>query len=237
MSAIAASRRIRTEAGTSTDRRVDRGTLAMAALLIIAPVLRAVAIVAHPYDTADAATTLALIDQMAGRWAVVHLVEPIAWVLLGLSGFVLLRLTPDKGRRLATAGALLFAIGAVGTAMLVYGHGEAYLFMTDSTVAAADMHDLYAVYHDGVPLAAPLAPLHLLGAFLLAAGLFRSGRVPAVAAFVLAVSVVVPNAIGSETSSMLVAGILGSAPIVAAMAVFAVALVRQSRTDAALAAT
>ena len=100
-----------------------RSTLAAAALLVAAPVLRGLSIVIHPFDTEDATETLAMIDDHAARWAIAHLLEPVATLLLGVAGVLLLGLVPAAGRRLAWVGAMTFATGSAGMALLVHAHG------------------------------------------------------------------------------------------------------------------
>lgn len=219
----------RSEVGSTTAARTDRRTLALAAILVLAPVLRMISILIHPLDTADAAATLDLVDEASVRWAVAHLLEPYSTLLIGAAGFVLLRLTPGRGRGIATVGAALFGLGAAGLAMLVYAHGQAYLFMTHPSVDPADMTELYAQFHEGLPLAAPFIPMFTIGAALLAVGLVRGGRVHWGAALAFIVAPIVPNAIPQD-DSLVLAAILGSAPMIAAMAVFARALVRQAST-------
>lgn len=205
----------------------DRRAIAAACLIVAAPILRGLSIVIHPFDTADASETLAMIDDRAAQWAAAHLLEPIATLLLGVAGFLLLPLVPAAGRRLAWAGAVLFGIGSAGMAMLVHAHGEAYLKMTHDSVDQADMTALYAQFHSGTPLAAPLVPAFFVGGVLLAAGLYLGGRVPRLAAAVFAVSTIVPNFIPQD-DGLVLAGIVGSVPMVGAMTLFAIALVRDS---------
>jgi hypothetical protein len=74
--------------GAAIDRH--RRAIAAAILIVAAPVLRGLSIVIHPFDTDDASETLAMIDERAVQWAAAHLLEPIATLLLGVAGFLLL---------------------------------------------------------------------------------------------------------------------------------------------------
>jgi hypothetical protein len=211
--------------GAAIDRH--RRAIAAAILIVAAPVLRGLSIVIHPFDTDDASETLAMIDERAVQWAAAHLLEPIATLLLGVAGFLLLPLVPAVGRRLAWAGAVLFGIGSAGMALLVHAHGEAYLKMAHDSVDRADMVALYDQFHTGTPLAAPLVPAFFVGGVLLAAGLYLGGRVSRLAAAVFSVSTIVPNFIPQD-DGLVLAGIVGSVPMVAVMTVFAIALVRNA---------
>lgn len=216
-----------TDVTVPTRARPDSSVLVLAAVFVLAPVLRMLSIVAHPLDTHDAAATLAHIDDVSLRWALVHVLEPFSTLLLGVAGFGLLRLTPERGRRIATAGAVMFAIGCAALALLVYAHGQAYLFMTDESVNQAHMSELYAQFHEGIPLTAPFIPLFVLGAVLLAIGLIKAGTVSKVAAVVFVIATFVPNTIPQD-DSLVLAGIVGSAPMIAAMSVFAATLLRRT---------
>ena len=229
MSATTHTRAIRRPDGAIVPAATDRRTLGLAILVAVAPILRMLGVVFHPHDTADAAATIAHIDAVSVQWALVHLLEPYGMLLLAIAGFILLRLTPGKGRRIATAGAVLFGIGCAALAMLVYSHGEAYLFMTHPSVEAADMTDLYAQFDGGIPLGAPVIPAYSLGALLLGVGLFRGGVVPPVSAAVFAVSTIVPMAVPQD--NLVISGLLGMAPMVAAMGIFAIAIARQGHTQ------
>ncbi len=211
-------------AGTTT--KDDRAAWGIVALLVGAPVLRMLGVIIHPLDTEDALETLAHVDAVAPRWALAHLVEPASMLLLAAAGFLVARLAPAAGRRTARAGAALWAMGCSGLALLVYGHGEAYLNMAHESVDQSQMVALYERFHEGVPLAAPLIPLFSLGAVLLGVGLHLARAVPLPAIVAFVVATVLPNAIPSE-DSLIPAAIIGSIPMIFAMAVFARALVRQ----------
>ena len=226
MSAAAFTRPARSQSGATTTARPDQRTVWLAVLVAVAPVLRMFGIVFHPHDTADAVATIAHVDAVSVQWALVHLLEPYGMLLLGVAGFVLLRLAPTRGRRVATAGAVLFGVGCAALAMVVYSHGEAYLFMTHPSVDAGDVTDLYRRFDSGVPLGAPFIPAFNLGALLLGIGLFRAGTVSRVAAAVFAVSTVAPSVVPQD--NLVISGLLGMAPMVAAMAVLAVAIARRA---------
>ena len=209
-----------------TPVRPRRASWPLVALLVGAPVLRMVSILIHPLDTEDALETLALVDREEARWALAHLLEPAANLLLAAAAFVLLRLVTGAGRRKAVVGASMFAAGSSGLALLVHAHGEAYRNMAHSSVDQSQMVALYERFHEGVPLAAPLIPFFVLGAALLGVGLYESRRVPLWAVVGFVVATVLPNAIPQE-DSLTLAAIVGSAPMIAAMVAFAAALRRQ----------
>lgn len=102
--------------------------------------------------------------------------------------------------------------------------------MTHPSVDPIEVESLYAQFNGGVPLSAPFIPAFHLGTLLLGIGLFRGGQVSRTAAAVFAVSAPFPNVVPQE--NLVVSGLVGMAPMVASMAVFAVAIARQARNAA-----
>jgi hypothetical protein len=158
-------------------------------LPVVPAVTLVLAVALHPRDTPEGAATLARIaggDRV--RWMVVHLLEPASWLLLGAVAFVASRIAAEKGRSLITMGGALAGLGAVSIALIVYSHGEAYLFMSSPGIDLSAMEKLYDRYYHGMPLVGPLGLAFWLGMMVLGIGLYRSGVVPRWAAILLALA-------------------------------------------------
>lgn len=214
-----------TQPKPTAHRARSRAASGVVALVVGAPLALATAIAIHPQDTSDAAATLA---RVAGgdrvRWTVAHLLEPLAWLLVALVLLLAARLGSGKGKRLVQAGGVLGAIGAAASALIVYGHGEAYLHMTAEGMNLQTMEPLYHRFYEAMPIAGPLAMLFRVGLLLLGAGLFRTKAVPRWAAVLIGL---VPLVMGSVATApmvvtaavaggALVAGLAGAAPAIRA---------------------
>lgn len=196
----------------------------VAGLVVAAPTALATAVLLHPNDTTDAADTLGRIaDAERARWIAVHLLEPVAW--LALAAVLLLAATIRVGRARwpVRVGALMAAAGAVGAALIVYGHGEAYRFMTEPGMDLAAMEPLYDHFNDDVPMAAVFAGLFQPGMLVLGIGLWRARAVPRWAAALIALTPVTmlvtagaAPAVGAIVIGLpMIAGLAGSARTIA----------------------
>jgi hypothetical protein len=173
----------------------------LAALPVVPAVTLLVAVALHPRDTADAAATLARIaGPDRGRWILVHLLEPFSWLLLGV---VAVMATHISSHALVKLGGWLAALGAVSIALIVYSHGEAYLFMTSPGIDLAAMEELYGRFYKGMPLVGPVGLAFWLGMLVLGVGLYRSKAVPRWAAVLLALTPVV-NFAGQSLPAVLI---------------------------------
>lgn len=174
------------------------------ALPVVPAVLLVVAVGLHPSDTPDAAATLARIaGPDRGRWAMVHLLEPAAWLLLAAVVLAAGRIPAAKGRALVRAGGVLGSVGAAAIALIVYSHGEAYLLMTGPGIERMAMEHLYSRFYEGMPLVGPLGLAFWVGMLVLGIGLYRSGSVPRWAAVLLALTPVV-NFAGESLPAVLI---------------------------------
>jgi type IV secretory pathway VirB2 component (pilin) len=184
---------------TSPIRRArSHAAFAVTALAIAAPLALTTAVAIHPADTSDAAATLGRIatgDRV--RWTVAHLLEPFAWLVLALVLLLAARLGTGKGTRLVQAGGVLGAIGASATALIVYGHGEAYLQMTAGGIDLETMEPLYDRFYEAMPLAAPVAMFFRLGLVLLGVGLFLTKAVPRWAAALITLVPIIMGAVAT----------------------------------------
>lgn len=184
---------------------------------VAAPLALAAAIALHPLDSSNAAESLARVaDVDRARWATIHLLEPAAWLLVSLVLVAASRLGDGPGRSLIRAGGVLGAIGAASTALIVYAHGEAILFMTGNGMDRAAMESLYSHYHDAMPLAGPLGLTLHLGLFLLGVGLYRTRAVPRWASVALAVVPFTLMATGAAPA--VITALVGAGPLVVGLA-------------------
>lgn len=187
-------------------------------LVAAAPAALAAAVMLHPHDTADAAATLAKVggdDRL--RWSLAHVAEPVAWLAMAVAfGAIAHRLGRGPSGRLIRAGAWLGAVGAAAIALVVYSHGEAYLFMTERGIDVAAMHGLYEQYYEGTPLIGPLALAFQLGMAVLGVGLFRSPAVPRWAGIAVVLTPLLMLAAGGAAPA--VSGLIIGIPLVAAFA-------------------
>lgn len=188
------------------------------ALIAAAPAALTASVMLHPHDTADAGATLAKVagdDRL--RWSLAHIAEPAAWLLMA-AALALLAHCLGRGRSggIVRAGAWLGTVGASTIALMVYSHGEAYLFMTASGIDVGAMHGLYEQYYEGMPLVGPLAMAFQLGMVVLGIGLFRSGAVPRWAAVAIGVTPALMMATGDLAP--LVSGVVIGIPLVAGFA-------------------
>ena len=165
------------------------GSRPLAGLLIAAPLLLLGSILLHPDDTHGVEHTLEAVGG-AERvlWSAVHLVEPAAWLLLGVTLLLALpRMAGERGRRPLTVAGVLVAIGFPAIALIVYGHGEAFAFMASTDVAPQVYAPLFERFETAMPLAALPSLLGRLGLLVAAAGLLRARTVPVWAALALVV--------------------------------------------------
>jgi hypothetical protein len=203
---------------STTATRATRAWAPKGAIVAVAaPLALAAAIALHPHDSSNAVESLARVaDADRARWAIIHLLEPAAWLLVSLVLVAASRLGAGPGRALVRVGGVLAAIGAAASALIVYGHGEAILFMTGDGMDGPAMESLYEHYHDAMPLAGPLGLAFQLGLVVLGAGLYRSRAVPRWAAMALAV---VPfGLMGSAEAPALVTAVVGAGPLVVGLA-------------------
>ena len=198
-----------------------RGSRPLAALLLAAPLLLAGGVVLHPDDTHGVEHTL---DAVGGSqqllWSAIHLLEPAAWMLIGITLlFALPRMASDRGRRLLTTAAVFAAIGFSSIALLVYSHGEAFLFMAATDVPASTYEPLFEQYETGFPLAALPSLLGRVGLLLAAIGLIRARTVPVWAAALLLVPAFALGSTGGLPLAIGIPALFG--PLVVAVAVIA----------------
>lgn len=166
-----------------------RGSRPLATLLLAAPALLAGGIALHPDDTHGVEHTLRAVGgSQQLLWSVIHLVEPVAWMLMGVTLLLALpRMAADRGRRLLSVAAVFAAIGFPAIALIVYSHGEAFLFMAATDVQASTYGPLFEQYETGFPLAALPSMLGRVGLLLAAIGLLRARTIPVWAATLLLV--------------------------------------------------
>ena len=194
-----------TVATPTPDAPAARGSKPLATLLMAAPVLLAGSIAVHPDDTHGVEKTLAAIggDEKV-LWGLIHLAEPVAYLMLGITLLLALpRMAAGRGRRLLSVGGVLAAIGFSSIALIVYGHGEAFLMMASTDVEPSVYAPLFEKFETGMPLAALPSMLGRLGLLLAAIGLLRARTVPVwaaaalfVPAFALGSTSALPLAIG-----------------------------------------
>ena len=209
----------RTQPPSAADR--TRGSRPLAATLVAAPVLLAGSVALHPDDTHGVEHTLRAVggqDQLL--WSVIHLLEPIAWLLMGITLLLALpRMASGRGRRLLTIAAVFAAIGFPSIALIVYSHGEAFLFMASTDVPPSTYGPLFEQYETGFPLAAIPSLLGRIGLLLAAIGLFRARTLPLWAAGLLLVPAFALGSTGGLPMAIGIPLLLG--PLVAAFAVMA----------------
>jgi hypothetical protein len=195
-----------------------RGSRPLAALTVAAPLLLAASIALHPDDTHGVEHTLtAVAGDERLRWALIHLLEPAAWLLLGLTLLLTLpRMAAGRGRRLLTTAGVFSAVGFSSLALLVYAHGEAFLFMAATDVEPSTYGPLFEQFETGFPLAALPSTFGRLGLLLAAIGLVRARSVPVWAAVLLLLPIAL---LGSGGSFPLPVGLaLTIAPLVVCLA-------------------
>ena len=192
------------------------GSPTLAKLFVAAPALLATAVLLHPDDTHGAGRTLAdIAGDDRGRWIAAHLLEPFSWLLLGVVLlFTLPRLAPGRGRRLAAPAGILGVIGAVAIGFIVYAHGEAFVFMTNTHISHHTLAPLFDQFEDkGMPLAAIPSLGYRLGVLLGGIGLFRARTIPRWAAVLLSVSAVTLSA--GSGAPLAVSVVLAIGPLLA----------------------
>jgi len=190
----------RTDDAEAAPARRFGGSRPLAVLLLTAPVLLSAAVLAHPDDTHGVGATLAAIRGADGlRWALIHLLEPAGWALLGLALLLALPRMAGalgRGRGLLTTAAVACAIGFPAVSLIVYGHGEAFRAMAGTDVAAETYGPLFEQFESGMPLAALPSLLGRVGLLLAAAGLLRARTVPLWAALLLILPALAMGALG-----------------------------------------
>ena len=121
------------------------GSKPLAVATVAAPVALAAGVAVHPDDTHGVEHTLHAVggDERL-LWSAVHLLEPVAWMLMGVVLLLALpRLAAGRGRRLLSVAAVFAAIGFPSIALIVYSHGEAFLFMAATDVPASTYAPLF----------------------------------------------------------------------------------------------
>lgn len=201
--------------------KAERGSRPLAVATVAAPLLLAGGVLAHPDDTRGVEHTLSTIGGDASlAWTVTHLVEPFAWVLLGIT--LLLTLPRMAGRRggalLRTAG-VLSAVGYSAVGFIVYAHGETFRFMAATDVEPSVYGPLFEQYEQAMPLAALPSLLGRLGLLLAIIGLLRARTVPVWAALLLVPTVVLMGSAGFLPLALGIALFFG--PLVVGLAVCA----------------
>ena len=182
----------RTSEPTPAPPPVERGSRPLAVLLLAAPLLLAGSIALHPDDRHGVERTITAIGGDDGlQWAVVHLLEPAAWALMGVTLLLALpRMAGRRGRGLLTSAGVASAIGFTALAMLVYGHGEAFRHMAATDVDPVVYDALFRQFEVGMPLAALPSLLGRVGLLLGTIGLVRARTVPLWAALPMVVPAV-----------------------------------------------
>ena len=207
-------------AQTQADDRT-RGSRPLAALLVAAPLLLAGSVALHPDDTHGVEHTLRAVggdDQLL--WSLIHLLEPIAWLLNGFTLLLALpRMASGRGRRLLSIAAVFAAIGFPSLALIVYSHGEAFLFMAATDVAPSTYGPLFEQYETGFPLAAIPSLFGRVGLLLAAIGLIRARTIPMWAACLVLVPAFALGSTGGLPLAIGIPVLLG--PLVVAFGVCA----------------
>ena len=141
-------------------------------------------------------------------WTLIHMLEPAAWMLLGVSLLLALpRMAGARGGTLLKIAGVLGAIGFSALSLMVYAHGEAFLLMTATDVDPTVYAPLFEQFEVGLPMAALPSLLGRIALLLAVVGLVRAGTVPVWAALPLLVPVVMigssgvlPLAVGLTTA-------------------------------------
>ena len=188
------------------------GSCPLAVSLLAAPLLLVASVVLHPDDTRGVERTLAAVggsDKVV--WSVIHLLEPAAWLAIGVTLLLALpRMAGRRGRGLLTTAGVLAAIGFPSLALIVYSHGEAFAFMAATGVEPSTYDALFAQFETGFPLAALPSLLGRIGLLVAAAGLVRARTVPVWAALLLAVPAVALGAVGNLPLAVGLSVVFGS---------------------------
>ena len=195
----------RTDAPTADVERPVRtrgGSRPLAVALLAAPLALLGGILLHPDDAHGFTRTMEVVRDGQLQWGAVHLLEPAAWVLLGLAMLLAMpRLAAERGRRPLVAGGVLCAVGFTSIGLIVYGHGEAFLHLSalDPEVTAG-YAPLFERFETGMPLAAVPSLLSKVGLLLVAAGLVRARTVP------------LPVALGVVVAAVVMGGLVAGLP-------------------------
>ncbi len=202
------------------------------ALVVGAPIALTLAVFVHPHEDSESARSLHVIDEQRVRWVTAHLVEPFAWLAIAVVLALVGRRSVGRASGLVRIGGSLAALGAAAMSLIVYGHGEAFRFMSEQPAEFGAMERLYGRFYDGVPLVGPIAPAFQVGMILLGAGLLRSRAVPrwaGVAILAVPVAIVVVGPVLSPPWAAVVIGL----PFVAGFAGIRSAVVGAHAPDAA----
>jgi hypothetical protein len=205
----------------ATPSTTERGSRPLAVLTVAAPLLLGTAITLHPDDTGGVERTLTAIGGDDGvRWAAIHLLEPAAWALMGITLLLVLpRMAGQRGRGLLKTAGVFSAIGFPALAMLVYAHGEAFRFMAATDVDPSTYDALFEQFEVAMPLAALPSLLGRLGLLLATIGLLRARTVPRWAALPLFVPAVLLGSTGGLPLALGLPLLLG--PMLLSLAVVA----------------
>ena len=199
----------------------ERGSRPLAVLTVAAPLVLGACIAAHPDDTGGVERTLTAVGgDDAVRWAAIHLLEPAAWALLGITLLLALpRMAGRRGRGLLKTAGVLSALGFTELAWLVYAHGEAFRFVAATDVDPVVHSALFEQFEVAMPLAALPSLLGRIGLLLGTIGLVRARTVPLWAALPLFVPAVL---LGSTWGMPLAVGLpLLLGPLVLSLVVVA----------------
>jgi hypothetical protein len=199
----------------------DHGRLWSLALLA-APVLFFVGYALHPDLPEDAASALAEVAEVRGQYLGAKLLVAVgALGLVPLVAVVARRVVASgRGGGLAIAGAALTIVGTVFNALSQATFGYLFWFATAPGVSRqAGLDVVAASQKEGLatlPVSFLSIPVFAVGLLLLAAALWRCGRVPRWVPVLLAVSDVLAGAIGVGPL-MLVAGVMVTAAFLGAL--------------------
>ncbi len=206
---------------TAPTAPAGRGSGPLAVLTVAAPLLLGACIAVHPDDTGGVERTLTAVGgDDAVLWAAVHLLEPAAWALMGITLLLALpRMAGRRGRGLLTTAGVLSAIGFTALALLVYAHGEAFRFMAATDVDPVVYDALFEQFEVAMPLAALPSLLGRIGLLLGTIGLVRARTVPLWAALPLVLPAVLLGSTGGLPLAVGLPLLLG--PLVLSLAVVA----------------
>ena len=184
--------------------------------LLAAPVLLFVGYALHPDLPEDTASALADVAEGRGRYLGAKLLVAIG--ALGLAPLVAAVarrvVTSGRGGGLAVAGAALTIVGTVFNAFSLFSFGYLLWFATASGVSPeAGVAFVDASEEEGLatlPVSFLSVPVFAAGLLLVAAALWRCGRVPRWVPVLLVVGNVLASAIGVGPL-MLIAGVMATA--------------------------
>ncbi len=146
----------------------------------LAPLFQIAGMLPHPVLPDTPAATLDLVAEDPGQWWRTHLLAACAAFLFALAAAPLASLARGRGAPVATAGAVLLALGAGALTVAFSAEAHLWSLAADPSLDQQALVALVALEGDSPAMTLLRAgfPLVGLGTVLLMTGLLRSGRVP-----------------------------------------------------------